>query len=153
MEKEKITVNTVVDDVVGGMLTGTGVVAASVAMKYANGKVNPWVVSLIALGMGIGGRVASNFVSNKKVKEGIKDVANGFTAAGALDLTVKAVKEFAPNLLTALPTEVQSAIPSLSGDREQVFRIPGLYGTESDLLRGLNNSFQEAEVVGSSLLS
>jgi hypothetical protein len=154
--KEKLTVNTVVDDVVGGLLTGIGVVTASILIAYANGKVNstnklvPYAISTGAIALGTGARIASNFVGNKKVKEGIKDFANGVTAAGSLGVAVKALKEFAPSLL---PAEVQAAIPpQLSGgERVESFSqavIPSLYGDFDRL-----NGYQEANVVGSSLLN
>jgi hypothetical protein len=150
-KKEVISLQSVADDAIGGLLTGIGGVAGTTAMIYANQKMNPWIVSALGFGLGIGSRIASNYVSNKKVKEGIKDVANGITAAASVALAVKAVKTFAPDFFNSLPAPVQSAIPQTlnGGEREQVFRIPTLYGA-SDLLSG---DYQEAQVMSSSILS
>lgn len=149
-KKEKLTVKTAVDDVIGGALVGTGVVGASVVMKVASAKfnLNPWLTPAIALALGIGGRIGANLVSNKNVKDGIKDVSSGFVAAAALDLAYKGLKKF--DLLAKLPDELQTSIPQLSGgDRAQVISVPGFYGA-SDALRG---DFQEANVMSSRLLS
>jgi hypothetical protein len=154
-KKEVLTLNTVTNDLVGGLTTGLGVVGGSVAMKYASGKVNPWIVSGVGILFGIGTRIAANFVDNKAAKDGIKDFSTGILAAGVLDATIKAVKQFAPNLMSTLPAEVQAAIPTSlgGGERVQEFRTPQLYGPGGTQLLNGNVDYMPANVVGSSLLS
>lgn len=145
--KKKVTVNAIVDDLIGGAMTGLGVAGGAVAMKMASTKVNPWLVSGLGLLAGFGTRILANNIDNAKMRASVKDIGSGVIAAASLDLGIKAGKQF--NLIPASWTD---KLPALSG-REESRTVPGFYGdlNASDLLNGLGN-YQPAEVISSSLL-
>lgn len=108
---KKITLKSAVDEMIGSAGAGAGVVAASLLMKMANGKMNPWLIPAIALVAGYGIRlVASN--------ETLKDVGTGMLIAGTLDGTKKVLTQF-----STLPgaAQINASIPSLSGADEAQF--------------------------------
>jgi hypothetical protein len=129
---KKITLKSATDELIGSASAGAGVVAASLAMKMANGKLNPWLIPAIALLAGYGIRLASN-------NEVLKDVGTGMLIAGTLDGAKKVLTRF--STLPGAET-LNASIPSLSGvgDILQTGFIPG----------NLRGDYMNAEVVSSS---
>lgn len=129
MEKifKKVTVDSAIDELLGSAAAASGVVGASIAMKMASGKINPWLVTLLGLSAGYGLRLASK-------NETAKDVGTGILIAGTLDGAKKLLNKFSGKV-AALDT-INQSIPQLSGHVGQTF-VP----------QNLRGEFVPAEVV------
>lgn len=128
---KKITVNSVIDEGVGAAGASAGVITGSILMKMAAGKVNPWLLPLIAFGAGYGIRlIATN--------DTLKDVGTGLLISGVLDGTKKALAKL--NIAALSP--INDNIPALSGAMGQTV-MPGM------IAQGLRGDYEPAEVVNS----
>lgn len=126
---KKITVDSALDELLGSAAAGAGVVGASIAMKMAAGKINPWLVTLLGLSAGYGLRLASK-------NETAKDVGTGILIAGTLDGAKKLLNKFSGKV-EALDT-INASIPQLSGAVGQ---------TVSFVPHNLRGEFAAAEVM------
>lgn len=109
MEKtifKKVTMDSAIDELLGSAAAGAGVVGASIAMRMVSGKVNPWLVTLLALSSGYGLRLASK-------NETAKDIGTGILIAGTLDGAKKILNKVSGKV-AALDT-INQSIPQLSG--------------------------------------
>lgn len=103
---KKVTMDSAIDELLGSAAAGAGVVGASIAMRMVSGKVNPWLVTLLALTSGYGLRLASK-------NETAKDVGTGILIAGTLDGAKKILNKVSGKV-SALDT-INQSIPQLSG--------------------------------------
>lgn len=127
---KKITLNSVIDEGVGAAGASAGVIGGSLLMKMAAGKVNPWLLPLIAFGTGYGIRLIST-------NDTLKDVGTGLLISGVLDGTKKVLTKF--NIAALSP--INDNIPALSGGYVGEIDFPVIPGN----LRG---EYAPAEVMG-----
>lgn len=127
---KKITLKSATDELVGAGLVSTGVVAGSLAMKMAAGKLNPWLVPLIGIVGGYGVRLVTD-------NNNAKDVGTGLLIAGTMDLAKKALDRFGLG-----SNVVAQAIPTLSGPADTLLLPPA--GGSFELLNGLGAPAQNS---------
>jgi hypothetical protein len=125
---KKITLKSATDELIGAGLVSSGVVAGSLAMKMASGKLNPWLVPLIGIVGGYGIRLVTD-------NSNIKDVGTGLLIAGTLDLTKKALQKFGMD-----ENVVAQSIPTLSGPGDVTY-LPSSGGA-FEMLNGVGNVAQ-----------
>lgn len=125
-----VTLDSAKDELLGALIAAGGVIAGSLVMKMASGKVNKWLVPAIGLGGGYAIRLMTT-------NESYRDAATGLLVAGALDGLKKGLDAMAGKV--AILDTVNASIPTLSG--------PGI-SLPSSMLRG----FAEGQVVSSQLL-
>lgn len=140
MEKtifKKVTMDSAIDELLGSAAAGAGVVGASIAMRMVskNGKVNPWLVTLLALSSGYGLRLASK-------NETAKDIGTGILIAGTLDGAKKILNKVTGGKFTENSTmdTINKSIPQLSGYVGQTFN-PGF------VPKNLRGEYQPAQEV------
>ena len=116
--KEKVTVSTVTDDLMGGLLIGTGGIGTAALVKGVNAKfkLHPLVVAFVALALGIAARMSSNLVADKKIKESIKDLSSGMIAVASVDSAIKLLDMVYPAWRNMLPRSLQTALPTALGE-------------------------------------
>lgn len=124
---KKVTVDSAIDELLGSAAAGVGVVGASIAMRMASGKINPWLVTLLGLSAGYGLRLASK-------NETAKDVGTGILIAGTLDGAKKLLNKFSGKV--AALDSINASIPQLSGGMGVTF-VP----------QNLRGDFTQAEVL------
>jgi hypothetical protein len=118
-DKVTLSVNSVVDEVIGAATAGAGIIGGSYGMQLIRdkAKLNPWLVSAGGFLLGFGGRIGAGFIKNKQVREVVKDFSTGVMTAGVLDGAKKAVDVLFPTADAGSATaKVKAAIPSLSGN-------------------------------------
>lgn len=158
---ETLSVQSVTDDLIGGLMIGTGGIAAAALMKTVNGtkKIHPLLVAAITLALGIAGRIGSGYLQNKKIKESLRDLSAGVIAAGSIDTAIKTLDTVYPQWRNMLPENLRNALPAALGAAPYTlsYNVP-----TSNVLNGgvgeinsnmLNGDVQDAQVISSNILN
>lgn len=158
---ESLSVQSVTDDLIGGLMIGTGGIAAAALMTTVNGtkKINPLLVAVITLALGIATRLGSGYLQNKKIKESLRDLSAGIIAAGAIDASIKTLdtvypawrEMLPPNLRKALPVPLGAAPYTMSYNIPTANMLNGMEDINSNMLNG--DGVQEAQVISSTMLN
>lgn len=158
---ESLSVQSVTDDLIGGLMIGTGGIAAAAVMKTVNGtkKINPLLVAVLTLALGIATRIASGYLQNKKIKESIRDLSAGIIAAGSIDTAIKTLDTVYPSWRSMLPESLRNSLPAALGAAPYTmsYNVPtanilnGMDDINSNMLNG--DVPQEAQVISSAMLN
>ncbi len=130
---KKITLQSAKDEALGSLVASAGVIAGSLVMKMASGRINPWIVPLIGLAGGYAARLMGN--------DTVKDVGTGLLIAGTMDLTKKGLEALGEKVPFA--ANIAANIPTLSGMGEPMM-FEDTFDASS--LRG-GMGYQEAVVI------
>lgn len=137
---KKITLQSVKDEGLGSLTAAAGVIAGSLLMKMASGRINPWIVPAIGLVGGYAARLMGN--------DTVKDLGTGLLIAGTMDLTKKGLNALGEKVPFA--ANIAENIPTLSGGMGEMVFEENTFDASS--LRGLGMGYQDAVVIDSASL-
>jgi len=124
----KITVKSATDELIGAATSGAGLIGTSIGMKLAAGKINPWLLSGLAIAAGYGLRLFSQNEEGKPKNEILNDLGTGVMMAGVLDVSKKGLALVSPT--------IADKIPALNGPDDEAWQLNQRPSDNYNFLKG-----------------